>query len=154
MLSQLVIHDVPIECINNAAITYHVPATVIIAVLQVEGGKVGMARQNPNHTIDYGPMQVNSLWLNSLQRYGITRQQLQYNPCVNVAVGTWILSRKIANSPHSNLWHGIADYHSSDPKENRRYRHAVSEAYVRLTHYLNQPTTHSWHKPLPHRGTQ
>lgn len=43
MISALEIHGVPIECINQAAVTYHVPATLILSVLAVENGKTGSA---------------------------------------------------------------------------------------------------------------
>ena len=48
MPSALLIHGVPVECINQAAVTYYVPPQVIISVLNVEGGKVGMAKPNTN----------------------------------------------------------------------------------------------------------
>ncbi len=74
MVSALVIHGVPIECINEAAVTYSVPASLIISVLSVEGGEVGMASPNSNGTFDYGPMQINTIWLDKIRPYGITRQ--------------------------------------------------------------------------------
>ncbi len=72
MASALLIHGVPIECINQAAVTYYVPAKVIISVIATEGGNVGLARQNKNGTYDYGPMQVNSSWLATMKKYGYT----------------------------------------------------------------------------------
>ena len=53
MLSALLINGVPIECINQAAVTYYVPAKVILSVMAVEGGRVGMAKRNTNGTYDY-----------------------------------------------------------------------------------------------------
>lgn len=52
----LLIHDVPIECINQAATAYHVPATMIIAILKTEGGKNGEAGKNKDGSYDYGSM--------------------------------------------------------------------------------------------------
>lgn len=46
MFSGLYINDVPIECVNQAAIVYHVPATLLISILKVENGRAGMARKN------------------------------------------------------------------------------------------------------------
>jgi hypothetical protein len=66
MVSALIIHGVPIECINQAAVTFYVPATVILSVLAVENGTVGMAKRNTNGTYDFGPMQINSIWLNKI----------------------------------------------------------------------------------------
>lgn len=65
MISALLIHGIPIECINRAAITYVVPAKVILSVLATENGKVGTARPNKNGSYDLGPMQINSGWLNT-----------------------------------------------------------------------------------------
>lgn len=141
MPSALIINGVPIECINLAAITYHIPATLIVSVLGTEGGKVGSAIANRNGTFDYGPMQINSIWLEKLKAYGITKEQLQYDPCINVYVGAWILSTRIADS--KEFWQGVASYHSYCLPENLRYRTKVSGVYKLLTDYLQQPP------PLP-----
>lgn len=134
MVSALLIHGVPVECINKAAVTYFVPAKVIISVLAVEGGRVGMAKKNTNDTYDYGPMQINSVWLKRIAPYGYTRNQLQYNPCINVMVGTWILSKHIADS-HS-YWQGVGDYHSYTINLNQAYQEKVHANYKLLASYL------------------
>ena len=139
MISALEIHGVPIECINQAAITYHVPAALIISVLGVENGKVGMASANKNGTFDYGPMQINTIWLDKIKPYGYTREMIQYNPCSNVMVGTWILSVNIATS--KNLWQGIGGYHSYTPHLNRSYSNKVSGVYRLLAAYLSSSST-------------
>ncbi len=138
MLSALEIHGVPIECINRAALVYHVPAKLILSVLATEGGRVGLASPNKNGTFDYGPMQINSIWLAKIQNYGYTQQQLQYDPCVNVAVGAWILSQNIANA--STMWNGIGGYHSHTAALNYRYQNKVSEFYQLLSRYLTDTT--------------
>lgn len=138
MISALEIHGVPIECINQAAVTYHVPATLILSVLAVENGKTGSASPNRNGTFDYGPMQINSIWLSKIQLYGYTQQQLQYDPCVNVNVGTWILSQHIVKNA-SSLWRGIGDYHSHTARFNHNYQTKVSEVYRLLANYLSRP---------------
>jgi hypothetical protein len=137
MISALLIHGVPIECINQAAIAYHVPAALIISVLGVEGGAVGMAKPNTNGTYDYGPMQINTIWLNKIRPYGYTQQQVQYDPCVNVTVGTWILGVNIATSP--DFWRGVGGYHSYTVPLNRAYQDKVWGVYQLLSHYLSNP---------------
>ena len=134
MLSALLIHGVGIECINQAAVTYYVPAKTIIAVLMTEGGKVGMASPNKNGTYDYGPMQINSVWLAKIAPYGYTQQQVQYDPCVNVLVGTWILSREIAEG--QDYWQGIGNYHSHTLTFNQHYQKQVRTRLNLLNHYL------------------
>lgn len=137
MVSALVIHGVPIECINHAAITYNVPATLIISVLAIEGGEVGMASPNKNGTYDYGPMQINTIWLERIRPYGYTREKIQFDPCANVMVGAWILSMNIADS--SDLWHGVGGYHSYTPHLNHAYGYKVSDFYKKLATYLSKP---------------
>ncbi len=137
MLSSLVIHGVPIECINQAAITYHVPAKLILSILAVEGGKVGMASPNKNGTYDYGPMQINTIWLDKIKRYGYTQEQIQYDPCANVMVGAWIMSQNIADS--TDLWRGIGGYHSYNPALNQAYQSKVWSVYDLLSRYLAYP---------------
>lgn len=140
-MSALLINDVPIECINNAAITYHVPAALIISVLNTEGGKNGMAKPNANGTYDYGPMQINTVWLDVIEQYGFNKQDIQYNPCVNVEVGTWILATQIANA--DAIGRGIGDYHSHTPDKNTHYQALVLSKYNSLMNYLN-----SSHMPI------
>ncbi|MGC1853795.1 MAG: lytic transglycosylase domain-containing protein [Candidatus Aquirickettsiella sp.] len=136
MISALEIHGVPIECINQAAITYHVPATLILSVLAVENGRKGSALPNRNGTFDYGPMQINSIWLSKIRPYGYNQYQLQYDPCINVNVGTWILSQQIANDA-SSPWRGVGSYHSHSNRLNHDYQIKVSEVYRLLTNYTH-----------------
>lgn len=144
MVSALLIHDVPVECINQAAVTYYVPAKVIISVLNVEGGRVGTASPNRNGTFDYGPMQINSMWLPKIAAYGYTREQIQYDPCVNVMVGAWILSTKIAQTlaqSSGGYWQGVAGYHSLTPGLNETYQAKVLTNYQQLSQVLSQGET-------------
>lgn len=134
MISALMIQDVPIECINQAALTYQVPARLVLAVLATEGGRVGTATPNKNGSVDYGPMQINSRWLPVLRAYGYTSQQLQYDPCINVQVGTWILSKNIAQA--STVWRGVGNYNSRKPSLNIRYQNKVAEVDHLLRSYL------------------
>jgi hypothetical protein len=138
MESALIINDVPVECINKAAIQYHIPAMIIISVLRMENGRVGDAIPNKNGTFDYGPMQINSIWLKEIKRYGYTREAIQYDPCANVAVGAWLLSRAIADD--KTLWKGVGNYHSHTVDKNMTYRSKVQKIYTLLTNYLKDPS--------------
>lgn len=139
--SALLIHGVPVECINRAAMTYYVPAKMLIAVLITERGWPGLAKQNKNGTQDFGPMQINSTWLSKIAQYGYTAYQLQYDPCTNVNVGAWILSREIANKKdeksEKNVWDGVGNYHSHTPLYHNRYKATVNAYYLRLEQELN-----------------
>ena len=128
----LVINDVPIQCINRAAVEYHVPAILIISVLKTENGHAGSANKNKNGTYDLGCMQINSAWLPELARYGFTEQDVQYDPCKNVEVGAWILSTSIASE--MTLQRGVGDYHSHTEYYNVSYSEKVFE---KLNHLEN-----------------
>lgn len=119
----LLINDVPIECINKAAVEYYVPAKLIISVLKTENGRIGTESKNKNGTVDLGPMQINSSWLPTLYRYGFTKNDVQYDPCKNVEIGTWILSNSIASEASLNK--GIGDYNSHSDYYNIKYRTMV-----------------------------
>lgn len=115
----ILINDVPVDCINHAAITYHVPATVILSVIKQENGRNGLAKLNKNGTLDYGVMQINTIWLSKLASYGYAKEDLQYDACKNVEAGTWILAQGLAEA--KTAWRGIGNYNSHTEKFNRRY---------------------------------
>lgn len=85
------INNIPISCINLAAVEFNVPATLIVSVLSIERGANGTISRNKNGTYDMGPMQINSKWLPTLKKYGYSENDIIYNACKNVHVGTWIL---------------------------------------------------------------
>ncbi|MCK4945118.1 MAG: lytic transglycosylase domain-containing protein [Alphaproteobacteria bacterium] len=118
-------------CIFAAAQTYVVPPSVIIGILNVEGGKVGQAVRNSNNTYDLGPMQINTLWIPELARYwGVSKSVATYrvrnDACVNIGVGAWILRKKINQT--GSLSKGIAYYHSGTPRLGHKYRKKVINA--------------------------
>jgi len=118
-------------CIFAAAQTYSVPPSVILGILNVEGGRVGMASQNTNGTRDLGPMQINTIWLPELSRHWGVPQSTAHrlvrdDACVNIGVGAWILRRKMDET--GSLYRGIAHYHSATPYLGQRYREKVIRA--------------------------
>lgn len=135
-MSALIINDVPIECINQAAVAYNVPATLIVSVLKTEGGRKGLASRNRDGTYDYGPMQINSRWLKEISYYGYTKHDIQYNPCKNVAVGAWILAQSVAEG--KTVWHGVGNYHSHTPSLNEKYHGKVQHYHSWLNGVINK----------------
>lgn len=140
IVSQLLIHDVPVECINASATQYHVPAETIIAVLNTEGGKKGLEHKNDNGSIDYGSMQINSIWLPTLKNYGISKEELRDDPCTNVEVGTWILSQAIADGimKEKPYLEGVAGYNSKTPIHNAQYQKLVLKQQQKLEKILEE----------------
>lgn len=129
-------------CIFTAAQTYSVPPSVILGVLNVEGGKVGMASANTNGTYDLGPMQINTLWVPELAKHWGVNQKtalrwVRDDACVNIGVGAWILRKKMNEA--GSLHGGIAGYHSFTPHLGSKYRKKVLSAMQRYR-LVRQPS--------------
>ncbi len=125
----------PVDCINQAMVTYHVPIAVILSVMKKEKGRNSQAVRNKNGTLDYGVMQVNNIWLPKIGAYGHTKEDLQYNACKNVLVGSWILSQSIAEG--KTIGSGIGNYYSHIPTHNRRYREDIYNNYKKISFALH-----------------
>lgn len=121
-------------CIFSAAQTYVVPPTVILGILNVEGGRIGQAVRNKNNTYDLGPMQINTIWIPELASFWGVRQSealklVRDDACVNIGVGAWILRTKMNQT--GSLSKGIAYYHSATPKLGHNYKKKVLNAMER-----------------------
>ena len=60
-----------ISCSLAAAARYEVPANIMLAVAEKEGGSPGQWKRNVNGTHDVGAMQFNTAFLRELTSYGI-----------------------------------------------------------------------------------
>jgi soluble lytic murein transglycosylase-like protein len=118
------------KCAVGAALHYQMPVALVHAVMRQEGGRPGFASQNTNGTEDIGPMQINSIHLGELYRYGISRQRLQSDGCLNIYIGTWILKREIVKA--GNMWVGVGNYHSHTPALNAKYQWLVWDRLKQL----------------------
>jgi hypothetical protein len=128
------VSDVPLSCINRAAVEYHIPAKLIISVLNTERGRIGLSHKNKNGSIDLGPMQINNAWVPLLKKTGITEYQVLYDPCLNVKIGTAILAKSIAES--DKLLTGVGDYNSHTIVYNHAYTQRVRLLYTKLNQIL------------------
>lgn len=111
-------------CIARAAKTYHVPETLLMAVLRTEGGQVGKIHENANGSYDMGPAQINSIWLPVLAKSGISRQMVLNDPCLNITIGAWILGQSMQGANPQNpaaFWRHVGDYNSHTPLFNHQY---------------------------------
>lgn len=114
-------------CFDEAASRYGVPADLLKAISRVESGGNPMAvnRSNQNGSIDIGHMQINSLWLKTLQRYGITKRDL-FEPCTNTHVGAWVLAQNIKRLGYN--WTAIGAYNAQSPDKRAKYARKVALA--------------------------
>ena len=112
------------QCVAKAAKQYNIPPTLLSAVLRTEGGQVGKIHYNDNGSYDIGPAQINSIWLPTLAKAGITENMLLTNACLNVTVGAWILGQAMTGASVQNpasFWQHVGDYNSHTPFWNQKY---------------------------------
>ena len=116
-----------VPCVDRAAEAFGVPRLYIELILEVEGGRPGMANANSNGTVDLGPMQINSHWLDELAGMGIEATAVRDDACTNVYVGTWILVSEWARAG-GNWIEALARYHSPTPRHQERYLSRLARA--------------------------
>ena len=76
-------------CFERAGRIYGISPQLIKAIAYQESAFDSNAiHRNSNGSFDYGVMQINSWWYDTL---GSERWQALSDPCFNVMVGTWIL---------------------------------------------------------------
>ncbi|SOE87983.1 Transglycosylase SLT domain-containing protein [Caballeronia arationis] len=118
------------DCFDAAAKVHHVSPTVLRAIAKVESGNDPRAvNRNRNGTVDLGMMQINSIHLRELKKYGVKRKDLM-NECKNIYTGAWLLRRKM--DAHGNNWKAVGAYHSETPKFRRQYAKLVEKQVDRM----------------------
>lgn len=121
-------------CWEEVGARYGVNPYLLAAIAKQESKfNANAVRKNSNGTRDVGVMQINSLWLPTLAKYGITEQHL-FEPCVNIAVGAWILRQR--QLQFGNTWEAVGAYHSKTPSFKWKYAASVNE---KLKSLLPQP---------------
>lgn len=113
-----------VVCSIGAAAKYGVPANIILAVAQREGGKPGQWVRNTNATYDIGPMQFNTSYVRTLAKYGIGTNDVAQAGCFSYDLAAWRLRGHIKND-RGDIWTRVANYHSRTPRHNQRYRAAI-----------------------------
>lgn len=133
------------SCINAAATAHRLPPSVIVILLNVEGGKLGHVSQNTNDTVDIGPMQINQIWIPAVSRHWrasatATRAALLNNFCANVEAGAWIL-RTAIDEAKGDFWEGVGFYHSHADIHKTTYLRLVLRQVLRLQTMVARETT-------------
>jgi len=117
-------------CFELAAQRYRVPVTLLKAIaIQESGGRANAMNRNPNGTYDIGMMQINSAWLPTLARHGISAQHL-LDPCVSTLVGAWILSNNFARLGYTTQ--GLGAYNAASPDKRERYARQVLQHVAQI----------------------
>jgi len=124
------------DCSIQAAQHYHIPALVMLAVVEQEGGKPGERVRNSNGTYDYGSMQMNTVFLDELKAYGIREKHVLAKGCYPFALAAWRLAGHLRND-QGDLWQRAANYHSRTPYYNQIYRNRLQQRAASIAHRLN-----------------
>jgi soluble lytic murein transglycosylase-like protein len=119
-----------VDCFLAAAAYQHVSPVVLRAIAWQEShGNASAVHRNGNGSIDYGMMQINSVHLPALSRYGVSAADLM-NPCSSVYVAAWHLHRMMIK--YGNTWQAVGAYHSETPAERDRYARAIEALVERM----------------------
>jgi len=110
-----------VVCSITAAIKYEIPANILLAIAEKEGGKPGQWVRNSNGTHDVGSMQFNTLFLQDLSKYGIKPDHVEKPDCYAYDLAAWRVRLHIKNDK-GDIWTKAANYHSRIPKFNAKYR--------------------------------
>ncbi|HHN9152362.1 TPA: conjugal transfer protein [Escherichia coli] len=112
-----------VVCSITAAIKYQVPANIMLAIAEKEGGNTGLENKNRNSngTYDVGRMQFNTVYLKDLEKYGITAEDVAQPGCYSYDLAAWRIRGHIKNDK-GDIWTKAANYHSKTPKFNEVYR--------------------------------
>ena len=124
-----------IVCSVAAAIRFGVPANIVLAVAEKEGGKPGQWVRNDNGTHDVGTMQFNTAYLADLAKYGIKPSDVAQAGCYPYELATWRLAKHLRED-RGDLWTRAANYHSRTPEKNAVYRADLVVRSVRWADWL------------------
>lgn len=114
------------HCFDLASSRYGIHPDLLRAISKVESnGNVKATNRNSNKSRDIGHMQINSSWLPTLKRYGITEQSL-FDPCTNTFVGAWVLARNFKELGYN--WNAIGAYNAKSPKKRKIYAKKIAAA--------------------------
>lgn len=128
-----------IVCSVTAAQTYGLPANVVLAVAEQEGGRPGLMKRNTNGTYDLGAMQFNTSYIRSLGRYGIRFEDVQLSGCYPYQLAAWRLRRHVQYD-RGDFWTRVSNYHSYTPIHNQRYRAMLMRRAQRWGLWLSAAT--------------
>lgn len=120
-----------IECLNKAAERYQIAPELLVAMATHESGlnHRAIGPENANGSVDFGLLQINSFWLPTLAKYGIDKQKL-FDPCVNAAVGAWILAQNFQR--YGVTWEAVGAYNASSPNKRIAYANRIHRTLLKI----------------------
>ena len=130
-----------LDCFAVAASTYDIPAEYLWAIGSVESSLTSVVGpRNKNGTYDIGIMQINTSHLKYLQKFGVSRQRLLKEPCLNIHIGAWVLRGNI--DAHGETWEAVGAYNASKRRPDLRLKYArkVRKKLAWLVEWRNKHT--------------
>ena len=126
-----------VVCSIAASIKYEIPANILLAIAEKEGGKPGQWVRNSNGTFDVGAMQFNTTYLKDLSKYGITPDHVAGSGCYAYDLAAWRVRSHLKND-QGDIWTRAANYHSRTRKHNAKYRADLILKAVKWANWLDE----------------
>lgn len=109
---------------------FNLDSRLLIAIAYTESKlRSDAIGHNKNGSRDIGIMQINTWWLPTLAKYGITEEDL-FDPLTNIYVGAWILAQNTHR--FGPIWKAVGAYNSSKSHFQKKYIHKVMANYHRF----------------------
>lgn len=122
-------------CLDRVIQKYQIHPMVLSVIAQTEGGWAGAKIRNSDGTYDLGLMQINTIHLPELARYGITEKMLVNNECINIGVAAWYIRRVTIGqnlTDRESFFRSIARYHNKQEPYISVYTKKLEEAFDRI----------------------
>jgi hypothetical protein len=126
-----------VVCAVDAAIRYELPANVLLAVAEQEGGRPGQWVRNDNGTYDVGTLQFNTAYLADLKRFGVTPADVAAPGCYPYELAAWRLKKHVVEDA-GGFWERVANYHSRTPAYNQRYQRLIKPRAAKWGQWLSK----------------
>lgn len=118
-------------CFRKAAHVYHLNATLLEAIGKHESNFNRYAiHKNKDGSFDIGIMQINTRHLRRLSKIGVTTKDL-FDPCTNIYLGAWVLSRSI--KAHGKTWLAVGAYNAKSPSKRMDYETKIRGEYMKIS---------------------
>ena len=118
--------DIPhLHCMMKQANDYNIALPLLVAIIDAESSFNSKAINKRKNGRDVGYAQISSSWFSMLKKSGITESDLIHNPCLNIQIAAWLISKNFQT--HGISWNSIGAYNAGFKKENAGARKKYSD---------------------------